>query len=846
MKSTTDHPTIGRRLGDFEVVREVGRGGMGIVYEARQVSLNRKVALKVLAAGLGLTGNAVQRFHREAEAAAKLHHTNIVPVYAVGEQDGTHFYAMELIQGPSLDHVLKQLKQAGSGRPTSEATPTAQPEVGQTGPYVPCGSSDSSGGLTSSSLNSGGAYFDAAARMIADVADALEYAHRQGVIHRDIKPSNLLLSPEGRLSLNDFGLARVLEQPGLTTTGELVGTPAYMSPEQITAGRVPLDHRTDIYSLGATLYELLTLQPPFTGPSRDQVLAQIIQKGPPRPRRLKPNVPKDLETICLKCLEKDPDQRYPAAKELADDLRRYVNRFAIRAKRPGPLTRLKKWVKRNPALSVSALVILLAAGAAGYFAWHAFESEQRVRAEARKRDEEVRAEKQRAAIDRGMVAAMAADLPTARAAIAEAEALGTSAGELHVLRGFVALYSGDPLGAVQEFGAAVEAMPESVAARALLSIAHGQAGDWAASDLALKVAEKLPPRTTEDRLFLGLALSPFDSPAAVRELSAAVGERPSGIGHILFADGLCMHAAYTRTVSDAEAALDAAETASRLLPRNPYVEVIAVNARLAAAEAYQLAGEPQKAGVHYEAASRLAGALSGPRDSSPVIGARFAVAESRDGITPPLRFTQDLWFPPRSEDPDIRGTEVVVLWRLGKVEKARERLTPLKPTYFTAPLKVALALEQPGGRPAARDAWADSVGEEDGSIKLCLMIPWLYLTGEPERAPVMARKLRRSGFRYRGMLEAEWESMLRFWEDNLTEAEFLKAPSPNRMSTVWRYMIVGMKRLGEGDREGARTAFTAGYELRAYSGEWEWCYSFLIRMNTDSDWPKAIPVKKKP
>src|SRR5262249_13010402 len=149
--------------------------------------------------------------------------------------------------------------------------------------------------------------FDAVARMIADVADALDYAHRQGVIHRDIKPSNLLLSPDGRLSVNDFGLARVLEQPALSTTGELVGTPAYMSPEQITAGRVPVDPRTDIYSLGATLYELLTLRPPFTGRSRDQVLAQIIQKGPPRPRRLKPNVPKDLETICLKCLEKDPE-----------------------------------------------------------------------------------------------------------------------------------------------------------------------------------------------------------------------------------------------------------------------------------------------------------------------------------------------------------------------------------------------------------------------------------------------------------------------------------------------------------------------------------------------------------
>jgi serine/threonine protein kinase len=443
MKSTTDRPTTGQRLGDSEVVREVGRGGMGVVYEARQVSLNRRVALKVLAGGLGLTGNAVQRFRREAEAAARLHHTNIVPVYAVGEQDSTHFYAMELIQGASLDHVLEQPKAAGGGRPTSEAPPT-QPEVGQTGPYVPGGPSDSSGGLMSSSLSSGGGYFDTVARLVADVADALEHAHRHNVIHRDVKPSNLLLSSEGRLSVNDFGLARLLEEPGMTVPGEFVGTPAYMSPEQVTAGRVPVDHRSDVYSLGATFYEMLTLQRPFTAASRDQLLAQIIQKDPPRPRQLDAKIPIDLETICLKCLEKDPGRAVTAAGELAEDLRRYLNRFAILAKRTGPLTRFKKWVKRSPAISAAALVMLLAVSAAGYFAWHAHHNHQRFLAESQKRDAEVRAGKQRAAIEKAIVAAMAADLPTARSAIGEAEALGTSSGELHLLRGFVALYSGDP------------------------------------------------------------------------------------------------------------------------------------------------------------------------------------------------------------------------------------------------------------------------------------------------------------------------------------------------------------------------------------------------------------------
>ena len=181
--------------------------------------------------------------------------------------------------------------------------------------------------------------------MTADVADALQHAHDEGVIHRDIKPSNLLLSAEGRLSLNDFGLARVLEQPGMTMSGEFVGSPLYMSPEQITAGRAPLDHRTDVYSLGATLYELLTLRPPFPGQQRDQVIGQILHKDPVPPRRNNRRIPVDLETICLKALEKDPDRRYQTAGQMADDLRRCVNRFAISARRIGLIGRVGKWVR---------------------------------------------------------------------------------------------------------------------------------------------------------------------------------------------------------------------------------------------------------------------------------------------------------------------------------------------------------------------------------------------------------------------------------------------------------------------------------------------------------------------
>ena len=236
-EATNPRPT--QRLGDFEIVREVGRGGMGVVYEARQTSLNRKVALKVLSGGLGLTPQAVARFRREAEAAAKLHHTNIVPIYAIGEADGTHYYAMELVEGPSLNVVIHQLRW-GEQQPESPEPPGAKPSTGpppplpdwvaqtitSTAPQAPQPPPEPIVGESSTTLTAAGGYFDNVARMIAEVADALHYAHEQGVIHRDIKPSNLLLSPAGRLSINDFGLARILEQPGMTTHGRVHGLAA--------------------------------------------------------------------------------------------------------------------------------------------------------------------------------------------------------------------------------------------------------------------------------------------------------------------------------------------------------------------------------------------------------------------------------------------------------------------------------------------------------------------------------------------------------------------------------------------------------------------------------------------
>lgn len=359
-----------KRLGDFELIREIGRGGMGFVYEARQLSLNRRVALKVLPPNLGMTPQATRRFEREARAAAKLHHTNIVPVHAIGEQDGHHFYAMDLIEGESLDRVLRKLLDEGS-HPLMEET-VSRAVAGLTRTPADYGradvaSSQEHGGTSLSDTSAGGReWFDAVAKLIAEVAGGLDYAHGRGIIHRDIKPANLMLAEEGRLCITDFGLARMAQEPSMTVSGSFLGTPAYMSPEQIAAGRARLDQRTDVYSLGAVLYEMLTLQRPFPGESREEVVTAIMTKDPRPPRRFNGKIPIDLETICLKAIEKDPDRRYRTAGAMGNDLQQHLHGGLIAARRAGPLRRAAKSVRRHPVASLGLVAALVIAAITGF------------------------------------------------------------------------------------------------------------------------------------------------------------------------------------------------------------------------------------------------------------------------------------------------------------------------------------------------------------------------------------------------------------------------------------------------------------------------------------------------
>jgi serine/threonine protein kinase len=356
-------------LGDFQIVREIGRGGMGIVYEAVQLSLGRRVALKVLPFAAGLDARHLQRFRTEAHAAAGLHHTNIVPVHAVGFERGVHFYAMQLIDGRSLDAVIAELR----GDKSQITNHKSQAEAGaddvcdlrfEVCDFKRPGAStaDLRAGPTSgrTSQRSGRAResYRTAARIAAQVADALEYAHQAGVIHRDIKPANLLLDARGTVWVTDFGLAQVTDA-SLTRTGDVVGTLRYMSPEQALGQRVLVDHRTDIYSLGATLYELLALEPIFSGHDRRALLHQILEAEPRPLRQVDRAVPAELETIVLKALAKGPEERYATAAEMAADLRRFLDEQPILARRPTLVERVRKWMRRHPSLVGAAVLVLV-------------------------------------------------------------------------------------------------------------------------------------------------------------------------------------------------------------------------------------------------------------------------------------------------------------------------------------------------------------------------------------------------------------------------------------------------------------------------------------------------------
>jgi WD40 repeat protein/serine/threonine protein kinase len=474
-----------QQLGDYRIIRKVGQGGMGIVYEAEQVSLGRHVALKVLPQKLLLDANQKRRFEREARAAAKLHHTNIVPVFGVGEHEGLPYYVMQFIQGLGLDVVLDELRRVQPGaRPSGEvraaprdvtaadvarslltgafegtqdlpaAPRTAAsgedaippPPVAAASPTRPAAGQPSDAfTLSSSSVTLPGqnlsahrpnarkpSYWQSVAQIGVQVADALDYAHRQGIQHRDIKPSNLLLDTRGTVWVADFGLAKADDQQNLTHTGDLLGTLRYMPPEAFEG---KTDLRSDIYSLGLTLFELLAFRPAFDSKERNPLIKQVSGGDAPRLDKLNRAVPRDLVTIVHKAIECEPARRYPTAAELEADLQRFLDDEPIRARRTSAWERLVRWSRHNRGLAASLAVIagLLLAGLLGLgIATARFHEQAVAQGQLAKEKEEERAQ-----------------------AVGARHKLALTLTDMHTFQGLMAGERGDPAQAVLWFANAV-------------------------------------------------------------------------------------------------------------------------------------------------------------------------------------------------------------------------------------------------------------------------------------------------------------------------------------------------------------------------------------------------------
>src|SRR6266516_1464092 len=311
-------------FGDYELLEEIGRGGQGVVYRARQKSLNRTVALKVIGLGHWATEAHLKRFRREAESAASLEHPCIVPIHEVGERDGSCYFSMKFIEGGQLDEVVRR-----------EPMPVRR-----------------------------------AVELIVKVARSVHYAHEHHILHRDIKPGNILLDREGEPHLTDFGLARLVESEStVTRTMEVLGTPSYMAPEQAVGNNAQVTGATDVYGLGGVLYQLLTGQPPFAGGTTYETIRLLCDTEPRQPRLLNPKIDRDLSTICLKCLEKDPKRRYSSALALAGDLERWLKHEPIQARHTGVFARGRRWVQRNPTSTLLVASLVGLAAAAGWIVW---------------------------------------------------------------------------------------------------------------------------------------------------------------------------------------------------------------------------------------------------------------------------------------------------------------------------------------------------------------------------------------------------------------------------------------------------------------------------------------------
>ncbi len=861
--------TSGSRLGDFEILDELGRGGMGIVYRARQTSLNRDVALKILPGAAWRGGSAVIRFRREAQAAARLNHANVVPIYAQGEHEGSYYYAMKLIDGVTLDTALRTRPELLSSNFAFPSTfPALRSDYGRgAGSAVGVGDAPGSADVTSDAgpIVRTGADFQHLASLMAGVAEGLAHAHESGVIHRDIKPRNLILGEGGRLYIADFGLAHVSSDPHLTVTGEIMGTPAYLSPEQVRGDVGAIDHRTDIYSLGVTLYELLTKRRPFGGETREQLLHAICSAQPCPPRKVDPRIPVDLITICQRAMERESARRYPTARALAEDLHRFAEGRPILSRRVSLMEKAVKWVRRHKALTVASVAIATAlALSAGWAVSTTAENRRQGNALLRSTYD-------------GLVHTDYDRTSEAKAALAQAEALGADDPISELVSAIVSIRRSDGEEAIDRLTRILESDPENTEAAYMLAWAQRRSERDDQARVVLQRAEELGgPQTAEEWFFRALALHIEDPVEAFKSYDTAVVLRsednlffPQAELHLARIANQRMYA--TRTLDTFEQAELALRSLIRLKHHRafPYY-LLSITYRIAGEIHLFHAQEVSESKAQEYFKKALANALEGqelyPEDAQlPTTAARclegmgrFEEALASRGRAIELaelhskrrenyhyRWRLHYWLGDLDDAlQDIEDYVELLPDTAGSLLAARAKLnyTHLYPALVHADggdLEYAVDL--------VREA-ADQASPDPQPV--LLSAAFLRILGRPDEANEMLAN-RRDDVEFAGGLRphqfSEWvEALYAFasGEASFETLEELAEDSPYKRRLMGEaYFHAGAMALAAGERQQARSEFERAYRSFDGSKNLSYCGRIILgQLEGHPDWPGWIPI----